>query len=69
MTLEDTGVRDEHGLEPIPSFSSPQKLDAGVEDGIQQMASYTADGSMDMAHSEQKTAALLQAYHTDGFRP
>ena len=40
-------------MEPIPSFSSPQKLDAIIEDGIQQMASYTADDSMDMAQSEQ----------------
>ena len=65
MTLEDTGVRDEHGMEPIPSFSSPQKLDAGAEDGIQQMVSYTADDSMDMAQSEQENAALPLTRHTD----
>lgn len=54
VTLEDTGVRDEHGMEPIPSFSSPQKLDAIVEDGDHQdanTATYTADDSMEMAQS------------------
>ena len=58
VTLEDTGVRDEYGIEPIPSFSSPQKLDAIVEDGGRQDAfngTYTADDSMDMAQSELET--------------
>ena len=56
VTLEDTGVRDEYGMEPIPSFSSPQKLDAVAEDGFQQdtyNATYAPDDSMEMAQSEQ----------------
>ena len=55
VTLEDTGIRDENGMEPLPSFSSPQKLETAMEDGIQQMVSYTADDSMEMAQSELHT--------------
>ena len=47
-TLKDTGIRDEHGLEPVPSFSSPAKSPVkqnGVSNG-----SY-ADETMDIGDS------------------
>lgn len=50
--LKDTGARDENGLEPIPSFSSPANP-ALQPNGITLDATYSADDSMDIDQSEQ----------------
>ena len=48
-------------MEPIPAFSSPQKLPT-IEDGVQEetnyTATYTADDSMEVAQSEEHPRAL-----------
>ncbi|KAL9131979.1 MAG: hypothetical protein Q9217_000188 [Psora testacea] len=55
VELKDTGVRDEHGIEPIPSFSSPVK-DGLKSNGVLHeettyTATYTADDSMEIDQS------------------
>jgi centromere protein C len=52
-TLKDTGIRDEHGLEPVPSFSSPEKSAPkinGVNGGAH--SSYTDDVTMNIGDSK-----------------
>lgn len=49
VELKDTGVRDENGIEPIPSFSSPIK--ALQSSGISNDMTNPADDSMDIAES------------------
>lgn len=54
--LEDTGVRDEHGMEPIPSFSSPQRLPIdtnGVNHGNND-ETYTGDQTMEISNGEHR---------------
>lgn len=56
--LKDTGIRDEHGMEPIPSFSSPEKgapRTNGVvhEEEITVTATYTADDSMEVGNESE----------------
>ncbi|KAL6720137.1 mitotic fidelity of chromosome transmission-related protein [Lecanora helva] len=46
-TLKDTGVRDEHGFEPIPSFSSPTKS-LFQSDGLVNDATNSAEDSMEI---------------------
>ncbi|KAG8526357.1 uncharacterized protein KY384_000350 [Bacidia gigantensis] len=54
-TLPDTGIRDEHGMEPIPSFSSPEKAPTqsnGIHHGDEDNTrTFTADDSMEMVES------------------
>lgn len=51
VELKDTGIRDENGIEPIPSFSSPAK--SGLQPkGITHDATYSADDSMDIDQSK-----------------
>ncbi len=50
-TLEDTGVRDENGFEPIPSFSSPAKS-LFQPTGVTHDATNSAEDSMEIDHSE-----------------
>ena len=52
VELKDTGVRDEHGLEPMPSFSSPVKA-AFQPNGINHDVTYTADDTMDIGESKR----------------
>ena len=49
--LKDTGVRDEHGFEPIPSFSSPAKS-LLQPNGIAHDATNSAEDSMEIDQSE-----------------
>ena len=51
MELKDTGVRDENGIEPIPSFSSPAKP-AMQSDGISHDITDSVDDSMDIVESK-----------------
>ena len=55
VQLKDTGVRDENGLEPLPSFSSPQKgaptTNGVVHEDDTYTGTYTADDSMDVDQS------------------
>ena len=52
ITLRDTGVRDEHGLEPIDGiFSSPEKA-APRENGVTQYSTIIEDDSMDIGSSD-----------------
>ncbi len=49
--LKDTGVRDEHGLEPIDGiFSSPEKSPP-KRNGISHNATITEDETMDLGES------------------
>ena len=57
VELKDTGVRDEHGIEPIPSFSSPAKP-ALQTNGISHDVTNSADDSMDIVESEAFTYAM-----------
>ncbi|CAD6581112.1 MAG: hypothetical protein ASARMPREDX12_000362 [Alectoria sarmentosa] len=50
VELKDTGVRDENGIEPIPSFSSPAKP-AFQPNGISHDVTDSADDSMDIVES------------------
>ncbi len=50
VELKDTGVRDENGIEPIPSFSSPAKP-AFQSNGISHDITDSADDSMDIVES------------------
>lgn len=51
MTLKDTGIRDEHGLEPIDGiFSSPEKSPV-KQNGFTQQATIIEDDSMDIGSS------------------
>ena len=56
IELKDTGIRDEHGMEPIPSFSSPEKGVANTNgvahEEITYSATYTGDDSMDIDQSQ-----------------
>ena len=52
-------------MEPLPSFSSPQKFDPVVENGVQQLASYTADDSMEIAQSEFGRHGDTATHHAD----
>ena len=61
-TLEDTGVRDENGFEPIPSFSSPAKSIL-PQNGITHDATNSAEDSMEIDHSEEH-ALRLGSYET-----
>lgn len=78
VELKDTGVRDENGIEPIPSFSSPVKA-AIQPNGISHDATQSADDSMDIveskAHRYQSTCQYIQSlisywhrYHTGAVR-
>ena len=51
IELKDTGVRDENGIEPIPSFSSPAKS-AFQPNGLSHDVTDSADDSMDIVESE-----------------
>ena len=50
VELKDTGVRDENGIEPIPSFSSPVKS-AFQPNGISHDVTEFADDSMEIVES------------------
>ena len=50
-TLEDTGVRDEHGFEPVPNFSSPAKSLAQPNGTVHDVTNSVED-SMDIDQSE-----------------
>ncbi len=51
ITLKDTGIRDEHGLEPIDGiFSSPEKSPA-KQNGNAHNSSITDEEDMDIGHS------------------
>ena len=50
--MKDTGVRDENGFEPIPSFSSPAKT-LLQPNGFSHDATNSAEDSMDIDQSEQ----------------
>ncbi|KAL8829813.1 MAG: hypothetical protein Q9191_001792 [Dirinaria sp. TL-2023a] len=50
-TLKDTGIRDEHGLEPVPSFSSPEKSAPNVNGTNGAHSSYTEDVTMEIGES------------------
>ncbi|KAF6237993.1 hypothetical protein HO173_004194 [Letharia columbiana] len=50
VELKDTGVRDENGMEPIPSFSSPAKS-VFHPNGISHDVTDSADDSMDIVES------------------
>lgn len=52
VELKDTGVRDENGIEPIPSFSSPVKA-AMQPNGASHDITESADDSMDIVESEE----------------
>lgn len=52
MELKDTGVRDEDGMEPLPSFSSPVKL-ASPPHRLAHESTYTADDTMDIGQSKE----------------
>ena len=54
VELKDTGVRDENGIEPIPSFSSPAKS-AFQSNGITHDVTDSADDSMDIVESKTYT--------------
>ena len=54
VELKDTGVRDENGIEPIPSFSSPVKS-AFPPNGIQHDVTDSAEDSMDIVESKANT--------------
>ncbi|KAL2041617.1 hypothetical protein N7G274_005401 [Stereocaulon virgatum] len=56
--LADTGVRDENGLEPIPSFSSPAKS-LHQYNGVAPETTYSADDSMDIDQSTFPGPAAL----------
>ena len=51
VELKDTGVRDENGIEPIPSFSSPVKA-AIQPNGISHDVTQSADDTMDIVESK-----------------
>lgn len=55
--LKDPGVRDENGMEPVPSFSSPAKP-MFQPNGITQDVTYSADDSMDIDQSENRVLDL-----------
>lgn len=52
-TLKDTGVRDENGFEPVPTFSSPAKS-LSQPNGIANDATNSAEDSMDIDQSENR---------------
>lgn len=54
VELKDTGIRDENGIEPIPSFSSPAKS-AFQPNGISHDVTTSADESMDIVESKAYT--------------
>ena len=70
VELKDTGVRDENGIEPIPSFSSPAKP-AFQQNGITHNITDSADDSMDIAESKaymwcdvsQHVQSLISYFH------
>lgn len=51
-TLKDTGIRDEHGLEPVPTFSSPEKPAPKTNGMNGAFSSYTEDVTMDVGDSK-----------------
>lgn len=53
-TLKDTGIRDEHGLEPVPTFSSPAKSPV-KQNGVPN--SSLGDETMDIGESTIRTTA------------
>ena len=62
VELKDTGVRDEHGIEPIPSFSSPVKP-ALQANGISHDVTNSADDSMDIVESKAFTYEMRISSH------
>lgn len=51
ITLKDSGVRDEHGLEPIDGiFSSPEKT-SPKQNGVVQYSTILEDDSMEIGSS------------------
>ena len=54
VELKDTGVRDENGMEPIPSFSSPARP-ALQPNRTSYDITDSADDSMDIVESEAYT--------------
>lgn len=51
ITLKDSGVRDEHGLEPIDGiFSSPEKANP-KQNGVTQYSTILEDDSMEIGSS------------------
>lgn len=51
ITLKDSGVRDEHGLEPIDGiFSSPEKA-SPKQNGVTQYSTILEDDSMEIGSS------------------
>lgn len=64
VELKDTGVRDENGIEPIPSFSSPVKA-AIQPNGTSHDVTESADDSMDIVESkEHEYKATCQYVHS-----
>ena len=64
IVLKDTGVRDEHGLEPIEGiFSSPQKP-LLKQNGATQYSTITEDDSMDTGDSSEKATNRLNEFGT-----
>ena len=58
ITLQDTGVRDEHGLEPIDGiFSSPQKSPE-KRNGVGHNTTADEEEDMDIGDSELATERL-----------
>ena len=58
LTLKDTGVRDENGFEPVPTFSSPAKS-LSQPNGTTHDATNSADDTMDIDQSEIKSEESL----------
>lgn len=54
VELKDTGVRDENGMEPIPSFSSPVKS-VLKPNGISHDITDSVDETMDIVESKAYT--------------
>ena len=52
ITLKDSGIRDEHGLEPIDGiFSSPEKSPV-KQNGSGHQSTITEEEDMDIGHSK-----------------
>ena len=64
ITLEDKGIRDEHGMEAISGiFSSPAKSPARRSPGTRQAAStVTGSDSMDTGLGDDFNSALESAF-------
>ena len=62
ITLKDTGIRDEHGLEPIDGiFSSPEKSPV-KQNGIGHESTIAEEEDMDIGESESRTNSTSGDY-------